>query len=338
VYVALACSDRARAQIGTARYLAVQHLLALALPWLGHGRPAMSGLAVVSQTGLVLSSPSTVLAAAAHTLNVCLSSWCCLPDELALQMSYVFVVAVIFVMAFTQAVASELRTREQLDAALRELAAHASQAEELATMRERARLARELHDSLGHTLTTANLHLELLERDLLALGREPARFDDGAGEEARQALATARRVLRSGLTGLRQTVRALHTLPAGAHALESALTMLVQDYRSHALSAEMQIDGSSRTLAAEVALALYRGAQEALTNVVKHAAASHVQVALAYEPSRVVLCVRDDGQGMGERSEEGFGLRGIRERASALGGSLELRNEGGLSLRLTLPH
>jgi signal transduction histidine kinase len=99
----------------------------------------------------------------------------------------------------------------------------------------------------------------------------------------------------------------------------------------------MQIDGSSRTLSAELALALYRAAQEALTNVVKHAAASRVQVALTYEPSRVVLSVRDDGRGMGERSEEGFGLRGIRERVSTLGGSLELRNEGGLSLRLMLP-
>lgn len=169
------------------------------------------------------------------------------------------------------------------------------------------------------------MHLQLAEREL-------------EGEsKARAAVLTAQRVLRSGLDDLRRTVRALHSPPMEARAFDAALALLVADHKTDALDASLQVEGCSRPLPPHVALALYRVAQEALTNVVKHARATRVEVTVRYAEDQVSLAIQDDGIGLGANAEEGFGLRGIRERAHALGGALDLRGSPGLLVQLSIP-
>jgi signal transduction histidine kinase len=326
VYTALACWDGARERMGTGKYLLLQNALGLALPWLGSGHTAMSGLAVVSQSGLVLAGAGMLVPAALHTLNVLIACSVTLPAPFAAMMAYTFVVAVVFVMAFTQAVASELRTREKLDAASRELASYAAEAENLATMKERTRIARELHDSLGHTLTTTHVHLLVAERELTEVS-----------ERTRGALKTAQRVVRAGLDDLRRTVRALDAPVLENRSMEVALGLLVSDHDTDSLAAHFVVEGEPRSLPPVVALALYRVTQEALTNVVKHAQADRVEVNLSYGEREVRLLVRDNGIGMLGTREEKFGLQGIRERARVLGGSLDLRGSPGLTLEWKAP-
>ncbi|MFM2415514.1 MAG: hypothetical protein RL385_237 [Pseudomonadota bacterium] len=325
LYVALALSDRARERLGSTRYFALQHGLALALPWLGAARTAMCGLAIISQTGLATSPTRTLLAALPHAVNVAAACIVLLPGDLGEQLLYSFFVAVVFVMAFTHAVASELRTRVRLDAATRELTAHAAQAEELATLKERSRIARELHDSLGHTLTAAHVHLLLADRELSA-----------HGDVARTALQTAQRVVRMGLEDLRHTVRALHAPALAGQSFDAALARLVKDHHAPPLSAAFRSTGGARELPPHVTLALYRVAQEALTNVVKHAQATQVDVELAYDAGSVCLRVRDNGRGLPVDVADGFGLSGVRSRARALGASLTLESRAGLALSLSV--
>lgn len=107
----------------------------------------------------------------------------------------------------------------------------------------------------------------------------------------------------------------------------------------------LRVTGTPRTLSADARVTLYRAAQEALTNVARHAAAERVEITLAYEPDRVVLAVADHGPGApvlagadGEGSGGGYGLTGMRERAELLGGTLEAGPTGdGFRVELGVP-
>ncbi len=109
--------------------------------------------------------------------------------------------------------------------------------------------------------------------------------------------------------------------------------------RATGIATTFTIAGETCPLPIQTKTALYRAAQEGLTNVRKHASASAVQVALAYESERVVLTISDNGTGRRGEQAEGFGLLGLRERMALLGGSLEAgdRPEGGFRLRVEVP-
>jgi len=219
------------------------------------------------------------------------------------------------------------RLLEELQEAHRQLQAYAAQAEELAVTKERNRLAREMHDTLGHRLTVAAVQLEGAER---LIPTDP--------ERAAQMVRTVREQVRRALSELRQTVAALRTPPEADLPLPKALTWLADDFeRATGLTVHRSLPETMPPLSPALHVTLYRTAQEALTNVQRHAAARQVWLTLHVDDSAVTLQVRDDGRGLPPDAEQhGFGLRGLRERASQLGGELHLDSRPGEGTRLSL--
>jgi signal transduction histidine kinase len=221
---------------------------------------------------------------------------------------------------------------EELQEAHRQLQEYALHAEEMAVVEERSRLAREMHDTLGHRLTVAAVQLEGAQR---LCSTDPARAQDMIGtvrEEVREALAE----LRGAVATLRAPIELdLH--------LRSSLQRLVGNFEeATGFIVHQMLPEKMPPLPSAYRLALYRAAQEALTNVQKHAQAEHVWLMLAVRDNAVTLLVGDDGQGVSLSKERaGFGLRGMRERAAQLGGEMHLepRRGGGtqVSFRLPLP-
>ena len=209
------------------------------------------------------------------------------------------------------------RLMVKLEEANIQLATYATQAEELAMIQERNRLAREIHDSLGHTLTIVNVQIEAAK---VVMASEP--------ERALDALNKAQEMARKGLTQVRESVASLRESPLSNRPLSEAIKPLVQEVQSAGIVTEFKVVGEPQTLEIKVARALYRAAQEGLTNVCKHARASRVDVLLDIQPSQVRLEVKDNGVGATETTG-GFGLLGIRERMQLLGGKLEIRTGAG---------
>ncbi|MET8974803.1 histidine kinase [Streptomyces sp. NPDC004539] len=204
-----------------------------------------------------------------------------------------------------------------------ERAARAAEAES-AALTERARISREIHDVLAHSLSAQLVHLEaarlLIERD-------------ADRQQILDRVVAARAMARDGLEETRQ---ALSALRGDLTPLEDFLTGLVRQ----ADGAEITVRGERRPLSAEASQAVRRVAQEALTNVRKHAPGARVSLRLEYGPGEVTLDVRDSGGPPGELAGAGggYGLLGMRERAELLGGSLEAGpDEEGFAVRLRVP-
>ncbi|MEU1013332.1 histidine kinase [Streptomyces sp. NPDC005890] len=204
-----------------------------------------------------------------------------------------------------------------------ERAARLAEAES-AALAERARIAREIHDVLAHSLSAQLVHLEAA-RLLIENGADRERI--------LERVVAARGMARDGLAETRQ---ALSALRGELTPLEDFLTALV----SSADGAEVTVTGERRPLPAEASQAVRRVAQEALTNVRKHAQGAKVAVRLDYSEHEVTLNVRDSGGRPGELNGAGggYGLLGMRERAELLGGSLDAGpDEEGFVVTLKVP-
>ncbi|WP_019631109.1 sensor histidine kinase [Actinomadura atramentaria] len=211
-----------------------------------------------------------------------------------------------------------------------EHAARRAEAETVA-LDERSRMAREIHDILAHSLSAQVVHLEAAR---LLLSR------DGAADRA-QALDQVERAGRLARSGLEETRRALAALRGDAPPLDEALAALAADFAAatgHACP--VRVDGEPRDVAPPVALAVVRTAQEALTNVRKHAPGADVRVDLAYTPCEIRLAVADTGAAGPplDLAGGGYGLVGMRERAELIGGTLEAGPDGkGFRVSLRVP-
>ncbi|MFF9523868.1 sensor histidine kinase [Streptomyces achromogenes] len=204
-----------------------------------------------------------------------------------------------------------------------ERAAREAEAES-AALAERARIAREIHDVLAHSLSAQLVHLEAA-RLLIENGADRERI--------LERVVAARGMARDGLAETRQ---ALSALRGELTPLEDFLTELART----ADGAEVTVTGERRPLSAEASQAVRRVAQEALTNVRKHAHGARVDVRLDYSEHEVTLNVRDSGGRPGELdgSGGGYGLLGMRERAELLGGSLDAGPVGeGFVVTLKVP-
>jgi signal transduction histidine kinase len=206
----------------------------------------------------------------------------------------------------------------ELEEAHAQLQQYAKEIEELAITRERTRLAREIHDTLGHYLTIITIQLETISK---LQERDPAR--------AHAEIEEARRVAAQCMQEVRTAVAALRPTGIANLDLKGALTQLGSEFRSAVPDTELTLDLETTLPAhsAELQLALYRAAQEALTNVRKHARAANVLLRLRYENEKVELMVRDNGQetmaaDQFPRQGSGFGLIGLRERIELLGGQV----------------
>jgi signal transduction histidine kinase len=227
--------------------------------------------------------------------------------------------AAVFTAVVTELLHREQRARADLDAAHGRLREYAAQAEELATTQERNRLARDIHDGLGHHLTVVQMQIQAARA---VLGSDPPRADAVLAKAQQQAIEALAEVRRS-VAALRET-RTPTPLP-------EALKELAEETSAAGIPTALEIDGTVRPLAADAEEALYRTAQEGLTNVRKHAAAGSARVVLDYaRPATVRLRVCDDGRGLsGESPGTGFGLLGLTERAARLGGRLDVSSRAG---------
>ena len=218
-----------------------------------------------------------------------------------------------------------------LQIANRQLQEHAVQAEELAVAQERDRISRDLHDTLGHHLTVSIVQLEGAER-LIAT----------APERASQMVKSARKQLRDGLSEVRRTVGVLRTPVTTDLSLPKALRELASDFEAATqLPIRVTVPDSLPPLPEAHRLALYRAAQEALTNVQRHAQASEASLTMELSGEGITLRVGDNGIGLPDGADQrGFGLRGMRERIMQLGGSVDLRSEnaGGTIVLVHLPN
>jgi signal transduction histidine kinase len=222
------------------------------------------------------------------------------------------------------------RQRDELELAHRQLAHYVTTAEQLAVSEERNRLAREMHDTLAHSLSAITLHLEavqaLWETDAVA---------------ARAMVERATQSTRAGLSEARRAMRALRAGPLEEMGLVGALAELART--SAALGGlELVLELPAHVDASPAAeQSLYRVAQESMTNVMRHASAHKLHVRLCASPTELQLMVADDGSGfvMQETNGAGFGLRGLQERIAAMGGVLRVESapEAGTSVRCTLP-
>jgi signal transduction histidine kinase len=233
----------------------------------------------------------------------------------------------VFMIAFTQLARSERRAREDLQKANTQLAEYAGQVEQLATVRERNRLAREVHDTLGHYLTVINVQLEIVTR---LIDSNPAR--------AKEAAAKAKELASEGLSEVRRSVSALRPSPLEDKPLPEAIRSLIEASRDAGLMVTFEQTGAVRSLSPEMETVLYRAAQESLTNIRKHAHASAANVCLTYDMSVIRLRVRDNGMGR-KGDEDNVGLSALRERVATLNGTVLAENhlEGGFVLEVTLP-
>lgn len=239
---------------------------------------------------------------------------------LALRDGGTFLLALLFLVALSQAMMKAERARAALDEANRALRAYATQSEELATARERNRIAREIHDGLGHYLTTIHMQIQAA-RSILDIDRA----------RAEQTLAKAQQLAQEALGDVRRSVAALRT---ERQSLPAALAELAQASDGAGLATTLTVLGAARSLDPQEEQALYRAAQEGLTNARKHAQATNATLTLDFGDAEMVrLTVADDGRGA-SATDGGFGLIGLRERVQLVGGSLTLQTEPGAGLAL----
>lgn len=243
-------------------------------------------------------------------------------------------------MAAAIALGDGLRNRRALVARQREVVALTARREaELAERRrreERLAVARDLHDTLGHSLAVISLHSDVA-REALEL-TEP---DDAA---ARAALTEVKRAGSRALTELRQTVAVLRADEADGPSVSLAdLDRLLLSARRAGLMVESTVAVEPNDLAHAVDVGAYRIVQEAVTNVVRHSAAEQLTVDVAVAGDQLLIMIGDDGRTRGgsttaDDDDHGHGIIGMAERAAALGGSLRAGREStGFVVRATIP-
>ncbi|HYF63304.1 MAG TPA: sensor histidine kinase [Herpetosiphonaceae bacterium] len=248
-----------------------------------------------------------------------------------------FTVGIVFVLIMANVVMREQASRARSDLLLRELAdshrrlqQYAGQAAELATIEERNRLARDIHDSLGHYLTVINVQLE-----------KALAFRDKKPAEADQSVAAAKQLASSALGEVRRSVGALRE--SERFSLRQAVTRLVEAQGADEGALECSIEGSEQGFSRPSLMVLYRAVQEGLTNIQKHARASRITLDLRFEPAEARLLIRDDGVGFAASPapgpEGGYGLPGLSERLEQIGGNLRVESHpgAGTSLIIAVP-
>lgn len=226
---------------------------------------------------------------------------------------------------------SGARRRAQLEFQAEELRLSQEQNTRGAIAAERMRIARDLHDVVAHHVSVMGIQAGAARR---VLDSDPAL--------ARDALQTVEQTARTAineLRGLLGVLRADADTDLKASPNLDDLTELFDNARAAGLEVSHGVYGDVREVPSGVALSAYRVVQEALTNVVKHADAQHVDVRMRYLDSALELEIADDGRGRVATTNSGFGLVGMRERLAVHGGSLEVgpRREAGYLVRASLP-
>jgi signal transduction histidine kinase len=251
--------------------------------------------------------------------------------NLSLNAVVSFGLMLVFLLLLVNALLSERQSREKLAIANDQLRQYAYRIEDQATLQERNRIARDIHDSLGHALTALNLQLE---GALKLRQADPAR--------SQLFLMEAKRLGSTALQEVRQSVAALRSDSLRKQSLEAAMASLVQEfYQTTGILPQFSYQCSSpHIIPPEIGTAAYRVVQEGLTNICKHAAATSVNICLEAATFELRLTIEDNGNGFDpSQNTTGFGVQGMQERAVVIGGQFSINSQpgSGCSIVATFP-
>lgn len=216
-----------------------------------------------------------------------------------------------------------------LEATHAELGRYADRVRELTLSEERARMAREIHDSVGHHLTAVKLQTEAA-----------IKMAEKRPKQALEQMERARDLAAEAFEEVHRSVRALKPPTVTERSGAGALQALVRSFAGTGFDIRFQVEGEEQSLPEETELVLYRALQESLTNAVRHSGARRIEASLSYRDESVKLEVTDDGRGAAEELMiGGLGLPSLRERVEALGGAFAAGNapEGGFAVEIELP-
>lgn len=235
-------------------------------------------------------------------------------------------------MIVNQLVAVQLTQRRELILANIRLSEHSQTLERLAISRERNRLARELHDTLAHTLSGQAVNLEAIKLMIPPYQIEIHHMLDHSLENTRSGLADTRRALK-----------ALRSQQLEDLGLEMAIQNLASDAASRGgFSITTKIFESSLEITPDIEQSIFRIVQETLENIIRHANANHVDIILEQDHHDLLLSISDDGSGFDLRTAENLdrlGIQGMRERATLIQGELTILSApgNGTTVRLSVP-
>jgi signal transduction histidine kinase len=225
----------------------------------------------------------------------------------------------IFVLLLVNSLLSERQSRQKLAIAHEQLRQYAHRIEDQATLQERNRIAREIHDSLGHVLTAQSIQLE---NALLFCKTDTIK--------TKHYLLTAQQLGSTALQDVRQSISTLRSNPLQEISLKTAIAHTINEFRAiTGISPTCRIDILS-DIPIEINTTIHRIIQEAFTNIYKHSAASQVHLDLCERMGALVLHILDNGRGFClDQNTSGFGIQGMRERALTVGGQFTLTSEPG---------
>ncbi len=320
-------------------YLAVQYLLAMTILQVARGNGWLAILPLVSHSVAFFSPREAVipclliLAGISWNTSQMMAGWVSFFQSAMIFGSIVLVAAV-----FTNLAVREARAREdierltgELEQANHELQEYATKVEEISAIKERNRLAREIHDGLGHYLTAMNMQSKVISALI-----------DKDREQAQHAIGKLQEMILLALAEIRQSVAALRNDGITGGHLPDVLIPLITESRQSGLTVGLTIHGEPHPLLPAMELALFRAVQEGLTNIQKHAQATQVTICLEYRPREISLRVEDNGKGAvvnldnltGVRNS--YGLFGLRERIQLLGGEMRIESAPGAGFRFEI--
>lgn len=231
-----------------------------------------------------------------------------------IALSMTFGLGILFLQLLVDAGLKERQRQEELAIANSRLRQYALRIEELATVQERNRIARDIHDSLGHSLTVFGIHLE---GALRLLKSDP--------KQAEELLFEIKQLNTTALREVRESVSALRSNLLQERSLEEAIANLISDFQKSTgvlptFEHQLQV-----TLSHDLNIVIYRILQESLTNIRKYAAATAVNIVISQSTQDVQVMIEDNGRGFDlSQNATGFGLQGMRERTLALMGQIEI--------------
>ena len=238
----------------------------------------------------------------------------------------VYSLVLVFALMLVNALLSERTSRQQLAAAHHQLHQYSLQIEDQAMLQERNRIAREIHDAVGHNLTALRIQLE---NALLFCQSDP--------QKTETYLQTSQQLAATALTEIRHSVSTLRSDPLQGKSLLIALETLCRKFQrqiSGEFVYELQIVPSVKS---DVGFTVYRLVQEALTNVVKHSQANQIRLRIESDFDALWLMIEDDGIGFDPAQKStGFGLTSMQERALAIGGRLYIVTAPGQGCQLSV--
>lgn len=319
-------------------YLFIQIVIGGIIHWLakGAGLSALLLLPLAGQAVVLLKEAWAYFASLAIVLVYILTSGISSVDIILTWSDLpIFLAGLVFIVVFTQVAVGEERARaeverlnSELTQANTQLREFANRVEELAVVNERNRVAREIHDGLGHYLTTINMQIQAANA---VLRNDP--------QKAGSLLEKAQALTQDALTDVRSSVTALRFSSDSDLSMTEIIQKLFVNCESAGIQASLKVQGEKRVIEPVVRQTLFRVAQESINNTCKHSKAKHLKVTLDFtHPTSLSMRIEDDGVGSAQL-QGGFGLIGIRERVTLHQGEIrtESREGEGFLVEVRLP-